>query len=203
MRAERSVCVELYIWRSHLWQADDVVGALGGCSCVRAQVGGFFLVHKQDLAAYAPLWLSITGDVRNDSDVSARVPPRLACWVQLAAQRSKARLFACPCTSLRERKGPRGGRAQAWRLSGDQYVEKGGRPWISEMYGYVYSGAQHGCSSGDRPSTHPSPARLKRVCVLCAVAAAAKKNIWHKWDRTTMHYPTYFPVGESCSLQLA
>jgi hypothetical protein len=31
---------------------------------------------------------------------------------------------------------------QAWRLSGDQYVEKGGKPWISEMYGYVYAAAK-------------------------------------------------------------
>ncbi|KAL6753820.1 peptidyl serine alpha-galactosyltransferase [Haematococcus lacustris] len=30
----------------------------------------------------------------------------------------------------------------AWRLSGDQYVEKGGKPWISEMYGYVYGAAK-------------------------------------------------------------
>lgn len=53
---------------------------------------------------------------------------------------------------------------QAWRLSGDQYVEKGGKPWISEMYGYVY--------------------------------AAAKHDVWHKWDLTTMHYPTYQPAGD-------
>eukprot|EP00197_Chlamydomonas_leiostraca_P011661 CAMPEP_0202878240 /NCGR_PEP_ID=MMETSP1391-20130828/31891_1 /ASSEMBLY_ACC=CAM_ASM_000867 /TAXON_ID=1034604 /ORGANISM="Chlamydomonas leiostraca, Strain SAG 11-49" /LENGTH=283 /DNA_ID=CAMNT_0049560401 /DNA_START=177 /DNA_END=1025 /DNA_ORIENTATION=- len=52
---------------------------------------------------------------------------------------------------------------EAWRLSGDQYVEKGGRPWISEMYGYVF--------------------------------AAAKSNVWHKWNLHTMHYPTYPPSG--------
>ncbi|KAG2499026.1 hypothetical protein HYH03_003211 [Edaphochlamys debaryana] len=50
---------------------------------------------------------------------------------------------------------------EAWRLSGDQYVEKGGKPWISEMYGYAFG--------------------------------AAKANVWHKWDRKTMTYPTYRP----------
>ena len=31
---------------------------------------------------------------------------------------------------------------EAWKLSGDQYVEKGGRPWISEMYGYSFACAK-------------------------------------------------------------
>ena len=52
---------------------------------------------------------------------------------------------------------------EAWRLSGDQYVEKGGKPWISEMYGYSF--------------------------------ACAKSNVWHTWDETVMHYPTYTPSG--------
>ncbi|GFR43751.1 hypothetical protein Agub_g4863 [Astrephomene gubernaculifera] len=51
---------------------------------------------------------------------------------------------------------------EAWRLSGDQYVEKGGKPWISEMYGYAFG--------------------------------AAKANVWHKWDKRTMMYPTYRPT---------
>ncbi|KXZ52846.1 hypothetical protein GPECTOR_8g229 [Gonium pectorale] len=51
---------------------------------------------------------------------------------------------------------------EAWRLSGDQYVEKGGKPWISEMYGYAFG--------------------------------AAKANVWHKWDKKTMMYPTYRPT---------
>lgn len=54
---------------------------------------------------------------------------------------------------------------QAWHLSGDQYVEKGGKPWISEMYGYSFG--------------------------------AAKANVWHKWDKRTMHYPTYEPYGKA------
>lgn len=41
-------------------------------------------------------------------------------------------------------------------------VEKGGKPWISEMYGYAF--------------------------------AAAKSNVWHRWDKRTMQYPTYLPV---------
>ena len=32
--------------------------------------------------------------------------------------------------------------AQSWRLTGDQYVEKGGKPWISEMYGYAFACAK-------------------------------------------------------------
>ncbi|EFJ40854.1 hypothetical protein VOLCADRAFT_121680 [Volvox carteri f. nagariensis] len=52
---------------------------------------------------------------------------------------------------------------EAWRLSGDQYVEKGGKPWISEMYGYAFG--------------------------------AAKANVWHKWDKRTMMYPTYRPTA--------
>ncbi len=54
--------------------------------------------------------------------------------------------------------------AKSWRLTGDQYVEKGGKPWISEMYGYAFG--------------------------------AAKANVWHKWDKKTMMYPTYRPTGE-------
>ncbi|KAG2453606.1 hypothetical protein HYH02_001824 [Chlamydomonas schloesseri] len=51
---------------------------------------------------------------------------------------------------------------ESWRLTGDQYVEKGGKPWISEMYGYAFG--------------------------------AAKANVWHKWDKKTMMYPTYRPT---------
>jgi hypothetical protein len=33
---------------------------------------------------------------------------------------------------------------QAWRLSGDVYaVHPGDKPWISEMYGYIFSAAKH------------------------------------------------------------
>jgi hypothetical protein len=33
---------------------------------------------------------------------------------------------------------------QAWRLTGDEYSKRpGDKPWISEMYGYVFSAAKH------------------------------------------------------------
>jgi hypothetical protein len=33
---------------------------------------------------------------------------------------------------------------QSWRLTGDQYVEKGGKPWISEMVSRSgYTDRQH------------------------------------------------------------
>lgn len=36
------------------------------------------------------------------------------------------------------------GLLQAWRLTGDEYAKKpGDKPWISEMYGYVFSAAKH------------------------------------------------------------
>eukprot|EP00955_Chlamydomonas_euryale_P051399 354861-Chlamydomonas_euryale.AAC.8 len=54
---------------------------------------------------------------------------------------------------------------QSWHLSGDAYVEKGGKPWISEMYGYAF--------------------------------ACARAGVWHTWDSTVMHYPTYGPKRES------
>eukprot|EP00798_Chlamydomonas_sp_ICE-L_P023622 gene23622-9149_t len=50
---------------------------------------------------------------------------------------------------------------QSWHLTGDQYVEKGGKAWISEMYGYAF--------------------------------ACAKESVWHQWDLSVMHYPTYRP----------
>lgn len=31
---------------------------------------------------------------------------------------------------------------EAWRLSGDSFVTKGGKPWISEMYGYAFACAE-------------------------------------------------------------
>ncbi|KAG1673277.1 hypothetical protein FOA52_002557 [Chlamydomonas sp. UWO 241] len=33
---------------------------------------------------------------------------------------------------------------ESWHLSGDSYVEKGGKPWISEMYGYSFACAKAG-----------------------------------------------------------
>ena len=34
--------------------------------------------------------------------------------------------------------------AQAWRLSGDSYsIHPGDKPWISEMYGYIFAAAKH------------------------------------------------------------
>ncbi|KAG2499027.1 hypothetical protein HYH03_003212 [Edaphochlamys debaryana] len=33
---------------------------------------------------------------------------------------------------------------EAWRLTGDQYVKKGGKAWISEMYGYSFGAAKAG-----------------------------------------------------------
>ena len=34
---------------------------------------------------------------------------------------------------------PRPPNAQSWRLTGDSYVKKGGKAWISEMYGYAFA----------------------------------------------------------------
>ncbi|KAL6778995.1 hypothetical protein ACKKBF_B19215 [Auxenochlorella protothecoides x Auxenochlorella symbiontica] len=62
-------------------------------------VGGFTLMHSEDLRRVAPLWLKYSEDVRFDPD--------------------------------------------AWTLSGDHYsVNKGDRPWISEMYGYSYAASK-------------------------------------------------------------
>ena len=35
-------------------------------------------------------------------------------------------------------------RTQAWRLTNDLLVEPGGRPWISEMYGFSFGSAKAG-----------------------------------------------------------
>lgn len=82
------------------------------------QVGGFFLMHRDDMKRVAPLWLKYTGDVRQDPE--------------------------------------------AYHLTGDAYAKKPGqKAWISEMYGYSYG--------------------------------AAKADVWHKWDNTSMIYPGYQP----------
>lgn len=41
-------------------------------------------------------------------------------------------------------KNSRGAPAQAWHLTNDLTVEKGGRPWISEMYGFSFGSAKAG-----------------------------------------------------------
>eukprot|EP00803_Ostreobium_quekettii_P007841 evm.model.scf_634.5 EVM.evm.TU.scf_634.5 scf_634:44918-46053(-) len=65
------------------------------------QVGGFFLIHREDLKAIAPMWLNFTQEVREDTE--------------------------------------------AWELSGDKYsTSPGSKPWISEMYGYVFAAAKAG-----------------------------------------------------------
>ena len=65
---------------------------------------------------------------------------------------------------------------QSWRLTGDQYVEKGGKPWISEMYGYAFGAAKAGVRhrwdkrTMTYPTYAPSGAYLtERGCVQVAL----------------------------------
>lgn len=49
-------------------------------------------------------------------------------------------MLVAPCVSK-----PLPACAQAWELSGDVFAtHKGDKPWISEMYGYIFAAAQHG-----------------------------------------------------------
>ena len=144
------------------------------------QVGGFILMHKEDLRRMAPLWLKYSEDVRFDPDVRfllclhilpnlqkflksntsfleqplrfRYLSPSFADTCLLIQQCPMTRhVLACPCV-------------QAWKLSGDVYAtHPGDKPWISEMYGYSFG--------------------------------AAKANVWHKYHTTAMMYPSYQSVG--------
>ncbi|GBF90905.1 hypothetical protein Rsub_03760 [Raphidocelis subcapitata] len=84
------------------------------------QVGGFVLLHRDDLRRVAPFWLKYTEDVRADPN--------------------------------------------AWRDAGDAAARReGAKPWLAEVYGYAF--------------------------------AAARADVWHKWDNDSMVHPGNTPLG--------
>ena len=153
-------------------------------------VGGFTLMHREDLRRVAPLWLKYTEDVRFDPDVRARAGGG-AGERGTGGEGSCVVLLLCSAAVTRQGRGVGCGEGalhwplrlsqafssrpppsapapspgvQAWELSGDAYsTHKGDRPWISEMYGYSY-----GC---------------------------AKADVWHLVHRTAMLYPGYDVSG--------
>lgn len=60
------------------------------------QVGGFIMMHQQDLRRMAPLWLKYSEDVRFDPDVCAPPPPSLT-----HSHTHTHPSIACTCASAR------------------------------------------------------------------------------------------------------
>lgn len=165
------------------------------------RIGGFYFIHREDLARVAPLWLKYAEDVRDDPEVgraggggswwcgrARSAGTQRIGWAQGAVLERGGWIVQAPAAwwkaagacavegtpiptcnaqgagipSLARHPLPLA--CQAWHLSGDFYSKTPGeRPWISEMYGYVFG--------------------------------AATVNISHKWDEISMIYPGYMPQG--------
>jgi hypothetical protein len=156
----------------HIPEVPKRADALAGPQGRRAdRIGGFYLIHRDDLRKVAPLWLKYAEDVRADPEVrrgSGRGRPGGPGRGHLGRGGgprgvNSMRLRLPPLLPLPH--APAAPRApQAWHLSGDFYSKKkGDKPWISEMYGYVFG--------------------------------AAKLGIRHRWDEQSMIYPGYRPTG--------
>jgi hypothetical protein len=154
------------------------------------QVGGFLILHRDDLRRVAPFWLKYTEDVRADADVSAlgrgalagggagcgrrlleaaaaargpRTPRRVArqCARTTVGPR---RLLPFP-TSLTFFPLPPALPWQAWQYAGDALAQhRGDKLWLAELYGYAFG--------------------------------AAKADVWHHWDNETLTYAGGVPRGE-------
>lgn len=95
-------------------------------------------MDREDLKRVAPQWLQITEDVRADPEVWRKCGHAgsvgVICGVDDGDRVTTAPTPAVPLII---------NAVQAWRFSGDGVSVKGDRPWISEMYGYVYAAANN------------------------------------------------------------
>ena len=95
---------------------------------------------------------------------------------------------------------------QAWNLTGVVYSKHpGNKSWISEMLGcasillkfiitFILLHTQAWNLTGDVYSKHPG--NKPWISEMFGYAfAAAKSNVWHKWDPISMIYPSYTPTG--------
>ena len=136
------------------------------------QVGGFYLIHRDDLKRVAPFWLKYTEDVRADAEVRGW---RVAVAVAVAAVmlsslctnlspfppsrppglHSVFHPFAAPPRPSRPSAAAAPSHSQAWKFAGDAAARRAGdKPWLAEVYGYAFG--------------------------------AAKADVWHRWDNASL-----------------
>ncbi|KIZ01491.1 hypothetical protein MNEG_6466 [Monoraphidium neglectum] len=172
-RYEHLAGVSNQLAAQHIPEVVPRADALAGPPGRRAdQVGGFMLVHRDDLRRIAPLWLKYTEDVRADPQASGS-PQAWAGGSRRIMLTEPAHAAASEATrDAGDRAAARAGRracggvvvAEAWKYAGDTLARnQGDKPWLAEMYGYVF--------------------------------AAAKADVWHRWDKEAMLYPGYTPQG--------
>ena len=91
--------------------------------------GWYHIFHIDDLRAIAPGWLKYTERMRTSPHLYWDMNNSKASWNALARDAVRSERFTDKKT----------GRSVSYIKTGDDYVEYGEPPWISEMYGYVFS----------------------------------------------------------------
>jgi hypothetical protein len=95
--------------------------------------GWYHIFHLEDLKTIAPRWLHYTEQMRSNPQRYWNINNSQALWHPLARRAVASESFKTPS-----------GERVAYIKTGDDYVQYGEAPWISEMYGYVFAASEAG-----------------------------------------------------------